>query len=53
MRVRFTYKQKFGEEILKDSYIKTVSNRREIREAEERLYSDPHVFEVESKIIEK
>lgn len=46
-RYRITYKQKFNGKILTDSYIKTVRNRGELIQAEQALYSDPHVFSVE------
>lgn len=44
-----TYKQRFMGEVLEDSYIKYVRNIKEIHQAVDDLYSDPHVFSVNYK----
>lgn len=50
-RYRITYKQRFMGEVLTESYIKTVNNYGELIQAEQALYSDPHVFSVEWEAI--
>ena len=48
---RIHYKQKFGGEILENSYIRTVDSERDLIKIEDALFDDPHVFSVHAEKI--
>lgn len=50
---KITYKQRYMDKILTDSYLKTVDNFSEIIRAEEMLYEDECVFEVDWELVEE
>lgn len=49
---RITYKQKFMGKILQESYVKSVSTERELQNAIDTLYEDPHVYSVDYEELE-
>lgn len=50
---KITYKQRYMDKILTDSYLKTVDNFSEIIIAEEMLYEDECVFEVDWELVKE
>lgn len=50
---KITYKQRYMDKILTDSYLKTVDNFSEIIRAEEMLYEDECVFEVDWELVKE
>ena len=50
---KITYKQRYMDKVLTDSYLKTVDNFSEIIRAEEMLYEDECVFEVDWELVKE